>query len=275
MDWLKLSVRYVDDPRLGRLPEKIQARFFKLYLLAGQSCADGLITMSMEDIAWKLHISPDELKQTISILEGASFFSNNGKGPMITVYGSEQISQAEMDRQRELNRKRQENYRKEHKQNDNALLTHLAQQNNAIESESESEVEIESEKEGEISVESSQSRTDVTDKLIIKSKTELLKILGIGKKFIALEQDPKITKSDLMAEYARNVSREDVRKPAICTAMNLARHEYPEAEWYSLKKWAAHIPKEILKALDLEHLEGRSYAISLAHFQGSDADQEV
>ena len=129
MEWIKLPTLYIDNPQLGRLPEVIQARFFKLYMLAGQCDQDGLIPLSEEEIAWKLHISLEELQETTKILKNTTpvLYCCNGRGPEVPVFIQEQVSKEKRDNHRENNRERQEKYREEHKRISNVLLSPKSQ----------------------------------------------------------------------------------------------------------------------------------------------------
>jgi hypothetical protein len=274
MPWLKLPHTYLDNPKLGALPENIQLRFFKLYMLAHQCQQDGVITISHEEIAWKLHISAEELASTLDALAKASLFLNNGRGPEIPAYRTEQITLA----QRKAETDKKAGQRKSGKMSppvspDMSLPCH------AIESESESESDIDIESEKKTSKESSlsgQSRAEkqqfsLTDRLITKSKSDLLEILGIPNKFQSLSTDPKIRPADMIAEYVRCISRTDVRKPGTCTGLNLSRHELPSSDWYDVHKWES-LPQDLKTRLGLDDMETRKYALSLSHFQGEEEE---
>lgn len=61
--WVKLWLDILDDVKLGRLEERLQLLYIKLILLAGECDAGGgLIVgsnpMTLEDIAWRLRLSP-------------------------------------------------------------------------------------------------------------------------------------------------------------------------------------------------------------------------
>jgi hypothetical protein len=127
------------------------------------------------------------------------------------------------------------------------------------ESESESEVKSESESEDESSVSPQEQTAQTTDddQSLTVSKSDLLRFIGIPKKYQAgLERDAQIKPQDLLAELARNFARQGTGKgkvgqPGWITALNLSRHEYPSAEWYDRSAWIRHLPDGITQKLGL------------------------
>lgn len=68
--WIKLYHEILDDPKMGRLPDRAWRRCIELFLLAGDAEQDGALP-SLEDIAWRLNISEAELSEDLQILESA------------------------------------------------------------------------------------------------------------------------------------------------------------------------------------------------------------
>jgi hypothetical protein len=236
LPWLMLHTTYLDDPRLGSLPENIQARFYKLYMLAHKCQQDGIITLTDSEVAFALHITEAELKNTYLQLEKSKHFKNNGRGPEIIVYKDEQRTNA----QRQADRQRQAEHRNH--------VTAKSQPTHAIESESdiESESEIKSLSESE-----SKATPKPTDRRYPMTKPELLTLVGIhGKYSKVLLSDPEITMDDLIAELARNYARADkVKNPGTITAMNLANRERAAPEWYTSERQAEHLPPDLARLL--------------------------
>lgn len=251
MDFIKLSTRYLDWPKLGRLPEAYQARWFKLLLLAGECDADGLITYTLEEIAFRLHLTMDELTATLTALQAADpgMYRVNGRGPEIPLFASEQVSRAIREQKRDDNRRRQEEFRNKKKCVSNALVTHL---------ESESEIESESEKESE--KESVSPRpTDATSP-VTADKLTACKAFEIHKHYSdQIVADPKITVIDLVAEYSRNMARKSkLKNPASVTAINLLKHEPPTEKWYSPQVWQQELTDEQQSAIGLSRVDTES-----------------
>jgi hypothetical protein len=249
LPWIKMPVSYLDNPRLGVLPEQDQARWFKLYLLAGQCDADGVITYTLEEIAFKLRISTDELQRTLDLINKAdhNLYCCNGRGHEIPVWSAEQISKAEREQQRENTRRRQEEYRKRHSHVTNTVVTPLES-----ESESESEVEVESSEEKGVKESvshSAEARERPTDNLFKCTKAYLVKALEIPPKYNQVITDDLICPSDLLAEYIRNLGRENVEKPGTIAAMNLIKHERPAKKWYDWRLWYLELDKRLARSI--------------------------
>ena len=236
MPWLKLHTHYLDDPKLGSLPEAVQARYFKLYMLARQCDAAGVITHSPEEIAWKLHISLDELEQTFLQLEKSEMFRNNGKGPEIPAFMLEQITAD----QREDARLRKAKSRSRHNN-----VTVQSQPNRVIESESESESDIESDSKKE------KEKNDVDDDLALT-----LKIINIPAKYRQrILMNKSITRSTILSAYtcalAQKKSGGKIEYPAGVAGWKLVSAEHVDAEWEDPARWQYYIPKAQAQKLGL------------------------
>jgi hypothetical protein len=254
MDWIKLYTSYLDNADLTFLPEHIQARFFKLYTLAGQCDANGLITLSLEKIAHKLRISMDELHETIKLLSNTNpvLFCNNGNGPEVPVFRSEQVAREKRDQDKENNRLRQEKYREEHKRISNVLVTEQSQSQSQESDKSQSQ---ESEDNQSVSDPPPQPTDD--DLSQTDRKRLICTHAGIPPKFstsIIDNRNARITPEDLLAELARNYSRKGkVKNPGYITGLNLAKitPELPAAEWYDQARWLIHLPGALKSKLGL------------------------
>ena len=65
--WIKLYLDLLDNPRLGQLPDHLWRRLVELYLLAGLQGEAGALP-PVEDMAWKLHLSSDQLVEDLRSL---------------------------------------------------------------------------------------------------------------------------------------------------------------------------------------------------------------
>ena len=75
MHWIKLYTDILDDPTIGRLPVSSKWRFIELLVLASNCDAEGYLvdghrSLSIEDLAWRLRITPEELKFDLDKLMG-------------------------------------------------------------------------------------------------------------------------------------------------------------------------------------------------------------
>jgi hypothetical protein len=263
--WLKLRQSYIDDPALGALPEEIQLRFYKLYMLAGQYELDGVIPLTPAQIAWKLRISEDELQRTFNALPH-EYFSNNGNGVDVTIFRREQAPQSAFEKQQEENRERQARFQEKRRPVTNALVTPL-------ESESESDQESESESESESDKSPSSQSSPVQDRPAATDRTDVwnsgltrldfLKLCGIPSRLAAqLANDSEIGEVDILAELARNYARKgtgkgQVTKPGTITGMNLIKHELPDSDWYQPLTWENNLPRGMLEKIGLVSAEDK------------------
>lgn len=70
-DWMKLHHDILDDPKMGRLPDRAWRRCLELFLLASSDTGerDGTLPTTA-DIAWQLRIPEPELSEDLILLEG-------------------------------------------------------------------------------------------------------------------------------------------------------------------------------------------------------------
>lgn len=250
MDWIKIYTSYVDNPRLAILPEYIQARFFKLYLLAGECDADGVITYTPEETALKLHISLKDLQETIKVLSKTKpvFFCNNGNGLEVPLFREEQTSKETRDKKREDNRKRQEEYRENHKRISNALVSLKSQSQSQSQRKSQSQ-----ESEDESSVQETDQQATDDDHSLTDRKADICKHAGIPPEYSkGIIANPEILPEDILAQLTLNYSKKGkVKNPGIITGMNLANvsHERAAAEWYDRNKMDQFLPQALKQKL--------------------------
>ena len=64
--WIKLYHEILDDPKMGRLPDKLFRRVIELFLIAGETHENGKLP-SIDDMAWRLRLDPEELEKDISV----------------------------------------------------------------------------------------------------------------------------------------------------------------------------------------------------------------
>lgn len=113
MPWIKSKTSQLDDPRIMRLSERAQAHYFKLYLLAGKCDAEGSFVMNEqrltdEEIAFLIRTDIKHLKTSWKELKSNKLIHVNGRGPAITDFAHEQVSQA---KRQEAWKERQERHR--------------------------------------------------------------------------------------------------------------------------------------------------------------------
>jgi len=104
--WIKLYHEVLDDPKMGRLSNRLWRRAIELFLIAGDYDQGGELP-NVGDMAWRLRISEDDLLADLDALENIHIVSLNGAMHVVTNFAKRQsaVSDAErMRRYRDRNR---------------------------------------------------------------------------------------------------------------------------------------------------------------------------
>lgn len=93
--WLKLFTDLVDEPEFMRLTDKAKAVYFEVYILAGRSDAGGLVTSSdkpasIDQLAWLLRRTTNELQNGLDELQSAGLVDLQGGQVTVCRFGNEQ-----------------------------------------------------------------------------------------------------------------------------------------------------------------------------------------
>jgi len=65
--WIKLYHEILDDPKMGRMPDRLWRRTIELFLLAGELDQEGLLP-SVHDMSWRLRVNDDALQDDLNLL---------------------------------------------------------------------------------------------------------------------------------------------------------------------------------------------------------------
>ena len=84
--WIKLYTEILSDPKMGRMSDKLFRRTIELFLIAGKDDRGGRLP-EIDDIAWSLHISRNEVKSTLAELVRLNIVSVQ-TDPMMVVLGN-------------------------------------------------------------------------------------------------------------------------------------------------------------------------------------------
>lgn len=104
--WIKLWVDFVDDDKMGVLPEFIQLRFLKLCLIADES---GLLP-PVARIAWRLRLEQEQVAQTLAALREVRVADQNPDGSWVIVnFAKRQAPFTSTERSRNLRMQRERN----------------------------------------------------------------------------------------------------------------------------------------------------------------------
>lgn len=93
--WLKLFTDLIDEPGFMQLTDKAKAVYFEVYILAGRSDAGGLITSSdkpasIDQLAWLLRRTANELPGVLDELQSAGLVDLQGGQVTVCRFGTEQ-----------------------------------------------------------------------------------------------------------------------------------------------------------------------------------------
>jgi len=103
--WIKLYHEILDDPKMGRLPDRTWRRVIELFLLAGDCDGDGELP-PVGDIAWRLRCDPDELAEDLALLAGVDIVAEDETGWYVVHFSERQAPVSSTERSRQF-RKRQ------------------------------------------------------------------------------------------------------------------------------------------------------------------------
>lgn len=82
MPWVKIWIDFLDDPKMGLLPDPTKLRFIQLVLIAGECDADGALVivdnsdvmhdkpLTQADVSWRLRVDTEILAEEIQQLSG-------------------------------------------------------------------------------------------------------------------------------------------------------------------------------------------------------------
>lgn len=151
--WIKLYHEILNDPKMGRLSDRTWRRAIELFLLAGDTVNDGMLP-SIRDMAWRLHIPPDELKEDLEILAEVDILTLNGDRWHVVNFTKRQAASINAerqrqyrDRQRKAKQYRDESETQEKRESNEGVTKRNADYNDKF---AETDTDIESDKETDI-----------------------------------------------------------------------------------------------------------------------------
>lgn len=87
--WLKLYHETLDDPKMGRLSDRLYRRTMELFLLAGDTDKDGYLP-PLADIAWRLRIPEDALLKDLRGLAEVGIVAEYESGWLVVNFAKRQ-----------------------------------------------------------------------------------------------------------------------------------------------------------------------------------------
>lgn len=105
--WIKLYIEILDDPKMGRLSERLCWRSVQLFLMAGDNEKDGALP-TVRDIAWRLRKDVQAIEKDLLELEKVGIVHQCDNQWCVTNFKKRQKASENAERVREF-RKRQRN----------------------------------------------------------------------------------------------------------------------------------------------------------------------
>ena len=97
--WIKLYHEILDDPKMGRLPDRLWRRVIELFLIAGDYDQEGALP-NVGDMAWRLRATDEELLSDLDELEQFGIVSLNGAIHVVTNFAKRQAAASDAERMR-------------------------------------------------------------------------------------------------------------------------------------------------------------------------------
>ena len=246
--WIKLHLDIIDDPKMGRLTDRLFRRAIELFLLAGKSNNNDGVLPPIEDIAWMLRVDEHILSYDLLVLQAVNIVHQIENGIWIVTHFSER-QDADTPAERVSNHRK--NKTKHYKSfNDGVTYRYTMRNENEtnsnvdkdkdkeVEKESEVEAEVEAEAQKEIAAADFASGKSEKREKTPSQKPDYEKEAEIGAVFREYEANigaltPMIAEriSDLLDHYPRDWISAAIREAVAHEARNL---KYVEA---ILKRW--------------------------------------
>jgi len=97
--WIKIYHEILDDPKMGRMPDRLWRRTIELFLVAGETDADGLLPR-IGDMAYRLRLSEDELTEDLNSLLDLRIVHQDGDCWIVTRFAERQAPVSDAERMR-------------------------------------------------------------------------------------------------------------------------------------------------------------------------------
>ena len=108
--WIKLYHEIIDDPKMGKLTDRLFRRTIQLFLIAGDFGDEGILP-AVDDMAWRLRMSAEELETDLADLASTGIVHNSSDRWMVTKFTDRQAASTGTERWRQWrDRQRKENY---------------------------------------------------------------------------------------------------------------------------------------------------------------------
>jgi len=87
--WIKLHIEILEDPKMGRLPDRLFRRAIELFLMAGKNDNNGGVLPPVEDIAWLLRVGESDLLDDLQKLQEVNIVHETEPGVWVVTHFAE------------------------------------------------------------------------------------------------------------------------------------------------------------------------------------------
>lgn len=98
--WIKLYHEILEDPKMGRLPDRTWRRAIEIFLLAGETNGKGILP-PLSDIAWRLRTTEAEVMEDLEALAAADIVKLNGNRWHVINFAKRQAATGNTERQQQ------------------------------------------------------------------------------------------------------------------------------------------------------------------------------
>ncbi len=98
--WIKLYHEILEDPKMGRLPDRTWRRAIEIFLLAGETNGNGTLPPP-SDIAWRLRTTEAEVMEDLEALATAGIVEPNGDHWHVINFAKRQAATGNAERQQQ------------------------------------------------------------------------------------------------------------------------------------------------------------------------------
>jgi hypothetical protein len=95
--WAKVFIEILDDPKMGRLSDRLWRRTIELVLMAKEIDAGGSLP-ALDDMAWRLRTTPEVLETELIELVKVSILDNRADGWYVINYNKRQGAMTDAER---------------------------------------------------------------------------------------------------------------------------------------------------------------------------------
>ena len=179
--WFKLYDEILNDPKMGKMSDRLYRRSIEMMAFANQHNQDGKLP-PIDDMAWILRCDETELQQEMSDLASDKYriLTREGDDWIVTNFSSRQERVSDAERQR---RKRERDRQEEYYGHENETISDdcsneaVTDRDTELKIEIESEIESEEKREEQISAPAPENQRQTGDQAVDQPKEDAFSLL--------------------------------------------------------------------------------------------------